>query len=757
MLLIYISVSLLSVLAILHLIVGVSNDAVNFLNSAIGSRISSRKVILWVAGAGLLVGTFFSGGLMGIARNGIINPQSFYLSELLSLFLAVSIVNIILIDSYNTLGFPTTTTIAVIFSLIGGALGIAVFKENPDISNSSFINSNRIFFIFIGILASIFLAFFLGIIVQFISRLIFTFQYKGRYLFLFSIAGALAVTSISFLIFKKGFSFLSPDYNILQILPFEGINLIIFVFTSFFIIFMGAGVLFNIDIPRLVVFFGTFALALSFAANDMVNFIGLPLTGIESVKAFLLSSEADPGAFKLSFLNDEWIRSQHFNDNVYIAFFIISGIVMVITIFLSKKSRTVTETEVYLGRQSAGYERFEPSQLSKLMVRNFLQFYNKTNKLLPVPLRDFVSARFNHTEAIEKTTKPEEIVYFDTIRASVNLVVASLLISLGTYLSFPLSTTFIVFMVSMGTSLADQAWGRESAVYRIAGVLSILGGWMITAFIGCLGSFLLTIIIWRGGPIAALLFFILMLLFLWRTTVSHKHRVAKEKETKQIFYNEAVESLEWLRETGSEKLRRELLEIPKIYFLIIHGLIDENIQQLHEGLEKSKTQQQSVKSFKEELFRIYSKLTEESQDAGHLFVQALDYLTELSNTLNIMAPPVYSHFENQHKGLTPAQLEDLRVLLDEMSAFFNFMVHLEKEKHFEEMMEIKRLQNYIMDLIEEFRLIQIRRIRAGEGKTRVSIVYMEILGETKNLLIYSYNLFQALRDFHFQTKSGMGY
>lgn len=758
MLLIWISVVLLSLLAVLHLVAGVSNDAVNFLNSAIGSRVSSRKVILWVAGAGLLIGTFFSGGMMEVARNGVIYPQSFYLTELLVIFLAVSMVNVILIDSFNTLGFPTSTTIAVIFSLIGGALAMVIFKDTRETNYTSFINTNRTFLIFAGILVSIFLAFIFGAIVQFISRLIFTFRFKGRFVVLFAIAGALAVTSIFFLVFKKGLGGVFPDNDFSELIPFKGFELMLFIFTVCFLIFLGLGVLFSIDIPRLVVFFGTFALALSFAANDLVNFIGLPLTGIESIKAFLVSPDTNPDLFQLNFLNNDWIRSHHFNDSVYNIFFVISGLVMILTIFFSKKSRSVTETEVYLGRQSTGYERFEPSPLSRRMVRQFLIYYNKVDDALPGPIRKFISSRFKAPEVSERAVKSEDVVYFDTIRASVNLVVASILISAGTYLRFPLSTTFVVFMVSMGASLADQAWGRENAVYRISGVLSILGGWFVTAVLGFLGSFLITMIIWWGGWLAAVIIFILMVLFLWQTTVSHNRKLVTEKRLKQEYYNEAVESIEWLRDAGSEKIRRELLEVSKIYFLIIHGLMDENIQQVREGVEKSTYLQQTVKNFKGELFRAYSKLPEESQDAGHLFVQALDYLNELSNTLNIMASPVYTHIENQHKGLTPSQMEDISILLEDMSSFFHYMIHLEKDKRFDDMVELKRLQNDAMALIEDFRLTQIRRIRAGEGKTRVNVIYIELLGETKNLLIYSYNLFQALRDFNIQSKVGkLGY
>ncbi len=755
---IWILVILLSFLSVLHLVVGVSNDAVNFLNSAIGSRVSSGKVVLWVAGAGLLVGTFFSGGMIETVRTGVIYPQSFYLTELLVFFLAVVIVNVILIDSFNTIGFPTSTTIAVIFSLVGGALALAMLKGTMGLSYSSFININGVFQIFAGILISIFLAFILGAFVQFISRVVFTFRFRGQFTFFFALAGALAVTCILFLIFKKGMGGFFPGDDLIRVFPFNGVEMLMFIFVVFFLIFLGLSVFFSIDIPRLVVFFGTFALALSFAANDLVNFIGLPLMGIESFKAFLSAPGSNADVFELVFLNNGWNSSHYFNDWVYTAIFVITGIVMILTIFLSKKSTSVTETEIYLGRQAPGQERFEPSPLSKLMVRNFLQFYKWIDGLLPSSVGAFISSRYKRDENSEKKANHDEGVYFDTIRASVNLVVASLLISIGTYLKFPLSTTFVVFMVSMGSSLGDQAWGRESAVYRISGVLSILGGWFVTAFLGFAGAFILTIILWWGESIATVIVFLLTVVFLWRTTVAHNRKLAKLKAQKQIFNNEAVEIIEWFRVSGSDKLRYGLLEVSKIYFLILHGLMDESIKHVREGSEKALLLQKTLKNFKSELFRAYSKLPDKSQDAGLLFIQALDYLTELSNTLNIMAPLVYTHIENQHKGLTSSQINDVKLLLDEMSSFFNYMIHLEKDKQFDDMIVIKRLQNSAMDLIEDFRSAQIRRIRAGEGKTRVNVIYMEVLGETKNLLIYSYNLFQALSDFHLNTKGGiMGY
>ncbi|WP_026474380.1 inorganic phosphate transporter [Alkaliflexus imshenetskii] len=749
MLLIWTCVTLLSLLAFFHLVVGVSNDAVNFLNSAIGSRIASRRAVLWTAGAGLLIGTFFSGGMMEVVRNGVINPNSLHLSDLLIVFVAVSIINVIVIDAYNSIGFPTSTTIAVIFSLIGGGLAVVMMKgAETGMAYSGFINTDRIFLIFAGILVSILMAFVMGAVVQFVTRLIFTFQYQGRFTLLFAFGGAFAFTAILFLIFKKGVGGVIWEEHFNTFVELTLMDVLIPTFIIIFFVLWGLGTLIKIDIPRLVVFFGTFALALSFAANDLVNFIGLPLTGIESFKEFLNTPGADINTFSLHFLDNDWIRGHHFQDGIYMTFFVLAGAIMMITVFYSKKSRSVTETEVYLGRQAPGYEQFEPSPTSRLLVRRFLSMYQKVEAWLPAPVHNFISARFARSVVPERHAGTDELVYFDTVRATVNLVVAVLLISVGTYLRFPLSTTFVVFMVSMGTSFADQAWGRESAVYRISGVLSVLGGWFITALTGFLGAFIFTLLIWWGGWVMALVLFALMILTLIGTTRYH-HRKQQQIETqRQGFINEQAESVEWLRETGSENVRKQLLEISKIYFLIINGLIDENLKQLREAVQKSELLQQAVKNHKEELFRTYSKLPDEVQDAGHLFVQALDYLTELSNTLSIVAPLVYSHVENQHKGLTNVQQDDLSVILDEVTSYLNFVIHFEKEKRFDALAELKTRQRILIDTIEEYRLEQIRRIRSGEGKTRVNVIYMELLGETKNMLIYCHNLFQALREFY---------
>ncbi|WP_010418993.1 inorganic phosphate transporter [Anaerophaga thermohalophila] len=744
---------LLSLLAIADLVVGVSNDAVNFLNSAIGSSVASRRTIYWIAGAGLIAGTFFSTGMMEVARKGVIYPQNFYLTELMVLFLAVMIVDVILIDTYNTLGFPTSTTLAVVFELTGAALAIAVLRTNHTVPGemvlTDYINTGRVFLLFSGILVSILFAFLTGAIVQFISRLLFTFSYHGRFRILFSFFGAFAISIILILIFKKGVE--TPAVWDAPVLKWFSTNPVfqfptIFAIT-FFVLYL-LGLLFQIDIPRIVVLFGTFALALSFAANDLVNFIGVPLAGIESFKAFLISGHGGgPDNFSLYFLNDEWLRNHGFEDGIYVSFFLLSGIVMMLTLFYSRKARSVTETEMYLGRQLPGREHFEPSQLSRTMVRHFLTLFKKIENIMPDRMHRFISSRYKKDENISDFKQVDEVIYFDSLRAMVNLVVASILISIGTYWRFPLSTTIVVFMVAMGTSLADQAWGRESAVYRISGVLSILGGWFITACLGFLGAFILTLLLWWGSWITIIVSVLFMILFLSRSTKYHKKRQTERELFKEELSNEISRNIGWIKNTGSDTVRRLMLESSKIYMLMVQGLLDEDETELFEITRKTENLKNQIKNAKTEFFSALGRLPEEAQDSGQFFIQALDYLTELGNTLSAMVVPAYNHIKNHHKGLIDYQQEDLNTLLDETTAFFNFMVHVEKDKKFMMFHELMQRQEAVFNLIENFRLQHIRKIRKGSGKTRINILYMELLGETRNLILYSVNLVKSLKNF----------
>lgn len=750
---IWIAVILLGFMAVADLIVGVSNDAVNFLNAAIGSKVAKRKVIYWIAAAGLLIGVFLSIGMMEVARNGVIYPSNFTFTELLIVFVAVMLTDILLIDGFNTLGFPTSTTVAVVFELLGAALALNIIKKGEakldGVMVENLINTDKAFMIFAGIVLSIFISFILGMVVQFVTRMIFTFNYKGRFKMLFAFVGGLAITTIVFMISKKslGGSLFTDEMWFIMIQDHLTEILIgIFALSTFVFLFLGLS--FDFDIPRIVVLFGTFALALAFAANDLVNFIGIPLSAMESIKVFLASGSVDPNSFQMSFLSSNMLEKDVLKDGIYLGLLALSAVIMIATMFYSRKAKGVTETEVYLGRQSVGYERFEPSYLSRIIVRNFLQLHNSVVAILPAKFVSILDSRYNRIKTDQRENKTvDEVVYFDSVRATVNLVVSSVLISIGTYMRFPLSTTFVVFMVAMGTSLADQAWGRESAVYRVSGVLTVIGGWFFTACLAFIVAFIFSYSIHYGTWIAIAIISLIVIYTLYKTSRYYKKQLKEKHLLKEDFEDHTLVTMDSLMETGNEQIKRNLLEASKIYTLAFQGFIDEDLRNIGEAHTKAENLQNLTKNTKSHLFYSYSKMNEEAIDSGQYFIQAFDYLTELVGCLTGITKPLYTHVENYHKGLTAQQKSEMQELLDEVSAYFNHLVHIEKEQRFSLIGDMIIKQNFIIGFMDGLRTNQVRRIRIGEGRTRLTILYLDLLAETKNVLLYSINLLKAHRDF----------
>ena len=410
MTLVWTAIILLILLGIVNLVVGVTNDAVNFLNSAIGSRITTRRVIYWVAATGIVIGVFLSAGLMEVARKGVIYPNHFFLSELLIVFLAVMITDIILLDCYNFLGLPTSTTVALMFELIGGALAIILLRQQQEIAGNHFvqtlINTDRTMIILIGILISIFVAFIGGIIAQFIARQIFTFQYDNKLKFLQAFAGGISITAISILLIKKalvGSPFIDDSIQMALHHNIFGFSVLVMVCTTSLFLILGWAL--EVSIPGLVVIFGTFALALTFAANDLVNYIGPSLTGIEAIRYFIADSFSDPAKYSLHFLNDNLLRSDAFDASKWTMIFCVSAFIMIVTLFVSKRVRYVTETEVRLSSQRSVPEKFNASYLSRVLARNFNQLHQSVIGSLPASLMRFIESRYNHPKEIQREWK----------------------------------------------------------------------------------------------------------------------------------------------------------------------------------------------------------------------------------------------------------------------------------------------------------------------------------------------------------------
>ena len=734
MIFVWTAIPLLLIFGILNLITGVSNDAVNFLGSAVGSGVVKRRNVIIISSIGILLGTYISAGMMEVAHHGIIHPESFNLTELFSVLMASLVVNILLIDTFNTLKFPTSTTIAVVFELTGGALSVSLMRSMSGFDSSmlqSMINTNEVFFILTGIILSIIIAFFIGVVVQFLTRLIFTFRYRNSNKILFSIFGGMAITAISFLILKKSLTGLMIGDSfwhelILNYMP----EMLITVFAGSTFIFFFMSLSLDVDVSRLVVIFGTFALALSFAANDLVNFIGIPVAGIETAYSALSDSTTGPAGQQV-------LLNGHAGRSIQLIIYGLSAVIMAVTLFFSKKAKGVIETELYLMRQNPGYERFEAFPVSVYVVDLFLKIKQNFLKVIPEGVISYINKRYVHDQDGMKLNTQSEIVYFDNLRAIVTLTVAGLLISLGTYLQFPLSTTFVVFMVAVGAALADNAWKKEDAAQRVSGTIYIMGGWFLTAAMAFLGSFVLTMMLFYGKtfvliPVTALLFY-----RLYRTGFrSEIKKTAKsEAGTNDVSRTDHDEILNNI----DTNFRRLLLECSKLYFLAVRSFLEEDKNGSVNIAENAELLFEKAERSKSELFESLINMSESSISYGNLLIQSFDHITGILKNLIFISGSLKNAHSKKGYRFIGSQRREMHELADEVSSFFNFMVHIIKEKRFNSIPELIGKQQMIISYIEELRLVQIRRTKNKKGKARSGLLYMEILANTRDLLLFSIN------------------
>ena len=525
-------VTVLFILAISDLIFGVANDAVNFLNSGIGSKVAPRHIILIVASLGVLGGALFSSGMMEVARKGLFHPEMFTFAQIMGLFVAVMFTDVLLLDLYNTFGLPTSTSVSLVFGLLGAALGTATFNV---LSSSggietvmTYINSDRAFVIISGIFLSVIISFTAAIIVQFLVRMIFTFDYKGKMKRYGAIFGAVSFTLITYFLFTKGLKgSVFEHYSFAIWITEHKVESLLYSLGAWFVVFVILNNIFKINIFKPIVLAGTFALAFSFSANDLVNFIGVPLAGFQAFRS--VTFEGDPSGTMMSALLEQ--------GTVPFVILLFSGIVMIGTIWISKKSNTVTKTEVNLARQGKGKEKFKKSIIAKNVV-NFNYFLLDIVRVLaPAMVRNWINSRFDTSKYNPQPGYDGKLPAFDLLRASVNLVISSSLISFGTSLKLPLSTTFVTFIVAMGTSLSDRAWEKDNVVNRVSGVLTVVGGWFLTAVIALMISFVFALIIAAGGMVAIITILAFAGYMIFRTHKYHGEKVRKEEakeEEKEI-------------------------------------------------------------------------------------------------------------------------------------------------------------------------------------------------------------------------------
>jgi phosphate/sulfate permease len=728
-------------LAISDLVVGVSNDAVNFLNSAVGAKAASFKLILFVAALGILVGATFSSGMMEVARKGIFHPEYFYFSEIILLFLAVMVTDVILLDVFNTFGMPTSTTVSIVFELLGAAVAFSLIKIYTDpnaLPLGDYINSGKALAIISGILLSVIVAFSAGVIIQYLTRLLFSFDYKGKIKYFGALWGGLAIAAITYFILvkgAKGASFMSNDLK--TAVKDNAFMIIMISFVGWAVILQLIIWLTKIDILKIIVLVGTFALAMAFAGNDLVNFIGVPLAGYNSYQLYM-----ETGGAADSFLMDG-LAGKVPTPTLLL---LLAGLIMVITLWTSKKAKSVVKTSLDLGRQEEGYERFASYAVSRSIVRTFGKMASGVNSILPEGMKKGVENSFDQSSFIKRTMgMGKDAPSFDMLRAAVTLVVASILISIGTALKLPLSTTYVTFMVFMGTSLADGAWGRESAVYRVSGVLSVIGGWFFTAFSAFTVAFILAGIFYFGGTIAIVLVLVIAGVLIFRT-----HRMHAEKMEEQLAFEKTVD------EGGLTKAKAIDLSTKNLTTVLggFSSILDSTLKHLaKEDLIGLNNDYKDFRKIYEECNRIkisankkIDLIDPEDIEAGHMYVIVSDYLKELGDVVMDIVKPSLSHVDNNHKPLLEEQIEELRELNSQLKDRFATTINVFKNFDTVEMETLKKKLPSFVKKVRSARKNQIKRIKNHEIGTRNSILYLNLLGEYRNLALFSDRMLTVFED-----------
>ncbi|MGB4654568.1 MAG: inorganic phosphate transporter [Bacteroidales bacterium] len=728
-------VVVLLLLAALDLSVGVANDAVNFLNSSIGSRVAPLWVILTVASIGVLVGSLFSSGMMEIARSGIFNPHMINFPNVMLLFLAVMITDVILLDVFNTFGLPTSTTVSLVFELLGAAVAVALFmiwKNNPDTSLAEYINSSKALAIISGIFISIIIAFVCGTIVMFISRLIFSFNYQKVFKYLGAIWGGIALTAITyFAIFKglKGSVLISDSFN--QYLTENMGMAILYAFLGWTVLMAIMQHLFRLNILRFIVLAGTCALAMSFAGNDLVNFIGVPLAGLSSYHIGLehIASGGSLDTLYLGKLAEPVVADWRY--------LLGAGILMVSALWFSKKSRTVTDTEVNLARQGGGIERFSSTALSRSIVRGSIQLSRAISSKTPKKIKDAIDSRFKPLENVPENAPP-----FDLLRASVNLTIGALLISLGTSLKLPLSTTYVTFMVAMGTSLADRAWGRESAVYRITGVLTVIGGWFLTAIVAFSVAFIVALILTYGGKTAIFIMLAVVVLLLIQSSIVHKRRKEKESKQKAVLDNEHQ-----IIELCTNEVQKSVQDVMYIYQQTLDGLLKEDRRNLNKVSKKAKNLHENYRIKRSyEVVPTIETIQINELDIEQEYVQIIDYTYEITKALKIVTESSLEHISNNHVGFSESQVQDLKLVAQQVTDIYGKFIGMVEQRDYSDFGEIQKQRDGIIELCGKLTKKQIKRVKSNESGTRNTILFLHVLNETKYISLQSSNLMKSQRN-----------
>ena len=732
----------ITILAVVDIVVGVSNDAINFLNSAIGSKVISLRTIMIVASLGIFIGAVFSSGMMEVARKGIFIPAQFEFGEIMLIFMAVMITDILLLDFFNTLGLPTSTTVSIVFNLLGAAVVMSIIKISKSETETlaeigNYINTETALTIISGILLSVLIAFSVGALVQWVSRLLFTFNYEKRIKNFGVIFGGVALTAITYFIFLKGLKG-TPYYKELKGL-LEGNEAYIilgsFVFWTLF------SYLFEKITKKTVLLFviavGTFGLALAFSGNDLVNFIGVPMAAYHSYEAWIAGG-MDP-TMSMAVL-DKKVPAEP------LLLFIAGGI-MVLTLWFSKKAKSVAETEISLSRQGETHEKFQPNRLSRSVVKGTSQLSKYFSVIIPKSFQESISKSFYKPESLLTKDQSIDAPAFDMIRASVNLMVAGVLIAIATSMKLPLSTTYVTFMVAMGTSLADRAWGRESAVYRVAGVLNVIGGWFGTAIGAFIASGIVVFLINWNPMVMTPILLLLTVVLLYRNYMSHKNKASKGLEEDSLIKAESS-SVQGVIYESANNIANVVKRGNKIYSNAINGLAKQDLSLLKKNQKQIDKLSLEVDELRDNIFYFIKNLDESSIGASNFYINILGYLQDMTQSLEYISKVSHKHVNNNHKKLKFSQIKELKEVDQRFERLFNNTKKAFDSRSFEEIGVILSRKQEIVSLVSDKIQKQVERTRTEESSPKNTTLYFSVLIETKDLLSATMNLLEEYYTAH---------
>ena len=733
----------LAVLAIADLVVGVSNDAVNFLNSALGSKAISFKTIMIVASLGIFCGAVFSSGLMEVARKGIFVPSEFMFSEIMIIFMAVMITDILLLDFFNTLGMPTSTTVSIVFELLGAAVAMALIKIGAAGGSFSevvnYINTTKATEIILGILLSVVVAFSVGALVQYVARLLLSFNFERKAKWVGAVFGGFALAAITYFIFIKGLK--GTDYYT-EIKPMIEGKTAIIVLISFVIwtllsyIFVSV---FKKNIYILIIAVGTFALALAFAGNDLVNFIGVPIAAYQSYEAWVVSG-VPATEFAMDVLGKK-VPTPTF-------FLLLAGLVMVLTLWFSSKAKKVVKTSIDLSSQGETQERFNPNFLSRNLVRFAMLASKYTATILPTSIQDKIDNQFKKPVIELPKGKTHELPAFDLVRAAVNLMVASVLISIATSMKLPLSTTYVTFMVAMGTSLADRAWGSESAVYRVAGVLNVIGGWFFTAICAFLAAGTVAYLIHLGGGAMIAVLLLLAALLLVRNYISHTKKTREVKAEDSLNKAES-NSIHGVIEESADNISKALKRVSKINQTTINGLINQDLDALKKAKNTVVKLENEIEELQNDIFYFIKELDDSYLGASKFYIDVIGSIQDVAQSSSLIAKVSHKHVNNNHKALKKKQAEELLDINDKLVHLFNKIREVFDARTFEVIVPgIIEEKQALLDKVQEAIKKQVERTRTEESSPKNTTLYFSILLETQDLIKANMNILSLYHDEH---------